>query len=302
MRVHRGKVPFLYALVAAATPALVVGACGSDAQSAAADEDLRVIPAAEAVPVAAAPVAAEPVVPAEEPAQQAATEPASAAPAARPASGGTMASPAAPARTAPAAKPQPRPYQPGAPTHAPAAEPRPERAVLAVPAGAVLDLRVETELSTRNNKAGDAFHATLLEDVLNGDGTVLLPAGAHVTGRVLEARESAGSDQPAVLQLGVVSVAVAGRTLPLQARVVDVEMEVGTRDSGKETAVKVGAGAAAGALLGKIIGKDNSDAVKGGIAGAAAGTAVAMATRGGHATVEAGARMVVRLDERLIVE
>jgi hypothetical protein len=97
-------------------------------------------------------------------------------------------------------------------------------------------------------------------------------------------------------------VEVEGRRLPLVATVTEVDMEAGTRDSDAETAAKVGAGAAAGAILGKILGGKGRDAVRGAVAGAAAGAAVAALTRDGHAVIPQGARMLMVLEEPLILE
>ena len=150
--------------------------------------------------------------------------------------------------------------------------------------------------------AGDRFHATVADDVLGANGEVLLPKGAVVNGRVAESRASGAANDPAVLRLEVESVTLDGRTLVLPAEVVEVEAAIGTRDSGQKTAVKVGAGAAAGAVIGKILGGDKSSTLKGAIAGAAVGTAAAMATKDGQAVIKPGARMVVKLTDRLVVE
>jgi hypothetical protein len=160
---------------------------------------------------------------------------------------------------------------------------------------------METGLSTRESHAGDRFRAHLEDDVLGADGMVLLPRDAVVRGRVLESRESDGSERPAFLTLEVESVVVEGVSHGLRGTVEEVEMEAATRDDGGETAAKVGVGAAAGAILGKILGGDSKDALKGAAVGAAAGAAVALATRDGHATIPEGARLVVRLDEPLVL-
>jgi hypothetical protein len=138
--------------------------------------------------------------------------------------------------------------------------------------------------------------------VLGAGGEVLIPAGTKVNARVVESRESTGSDQPAVLVVEVESLGIGAEALPLVAEVVEVESQVQARDSNTRTATKVGVGAVAGALLGRILGDDKKDAAKGAAVGAAAGAAVAIAQRDGHAVVKPGARMVVRLTERLFVQ
>ena len=182
-----------------------------------------------------------------------------------------------------------------------AADP-PTRPSAFVPAGALLLATVESELSTEKSGVGDRFHARITEDVLGANGEVRLAAGGVLNGRVATSHESTGPNDPAVLAVELESVTSDGRTLPLSAVIVELESDAEARDSDTHTAAKIGVGAAAGALVGRILGRDGSSTVKGAVAGAAAGTAVALATRNGHAVVKLGARMVVQLTERLVVE
>lgn len=168
-------------------------------------------------------------------------------------------------------------------------------------AGTLIVLTVDQALSTDHNVAGDAFTATVLHDMLAPDGEVLIAAGSSVHGAVRESLESPSSEEPPTLTLEVFSVQTAAGELPLVADVEDVEMSVENRDSDRSTAGKVAAGAAVGAIVGKITGNKTSSTVKGAVVGAAAGGVVAAATKGGHATVPEGARMIIRLGQALVV-
>ncbi len=179
----------------------------------------------------------------------------------------------------------------------PASRPEP----LSIPVGVELELAVEAELSTERNRPGDLFYATLVDDVLAPDGLVLMAQGTRLRGIVTESRPSESADVPPVLELAIEAVLTGSTEQPVSAVVVTSELEVEARDSGGETAAKVITGAAAGAILGRVLGDSRRDAVKGGIAGAAAGAAVALGTRGGHARLKPGARIVIRLERRLIV-
>jgi hypothetical protein len=181
-------------------------------------------------------------------------------------------------------------------------EPEPRSEPLAVAAGTRMVLSVEDELSTEVSLAGDTFDAVVSEDVLGSSGMVLVPRGARVRGVVLESTESSSSERPATLALGVERLELGDRLVPLVATVTELEHEAEARDSDTRTAAKVGASALGGAILGKIFGGDGEDALKGAVAGAAVGAAVAHATRSGHAKVPEGARMVVVLDEDLVLE
>jgi uncharacterized spore protein YtfJ len=166
-----------------------------------------------------------------------------------------------------------------------------------VPAGAALTFSVVEEISTKSAVAGDLFTATLVGDVLGEGGEVLLPAGSVLHGRVSESLESPRNEEPAVIQLAIVSIETPLGTQSLMANVEEVQMQTDAKDTNQLTAGKVAVGAAAGALIGRITGRTKTGAA----VGAAAGAAVAVATRDGHATIPAGAQMVVRLTETLVV-
>ncbi len=178
---------------------------------------------------------------------------------------------------------------------------RDERRALSIPVGTEIELAVESELSTERNRAGDLFYATLTDDVLAGDGLVLMPQGTRVRGVITESAASESADVLPVLEVAIEAVLWGSGEQPVRAMVVRQDLEVDERASGGETAAKVITGAAAGAILGRILGDRRQDAVKGGVVGAAAGAAVAMGTRGGHARLKPRARILIRLERPLIV-
>jgi hypothetical protein len=217
---------------------------------------------------------------------------------------------AAPSAAAPAAQPQPaRRPTPGAPapaTDAPAAA-APEEAPPAAPApraiaaGTRLGILTETELSTRTHTAGAVFQGRVESAVVDAAGNVLVPAGTRVEGRVLESRGTTDAMEEAVLYLGVETLILEGRRLPLRATVESAELELQAADSGARSAAKVATGAAAGAVVGRLLGRDTRSTVTGAVVGAAAGAGVAVTTQGGHATLRPGSVLVLRLDEAVVL-
>jgi hypothetical protein len=284
MEVRLGRVHLGLALMGA----LALGACGPDAESADDDSSTRVPPPVEAEPVGETPVPEE--TPTLDPAPQRPTAPAPAPEPAAPA-------PPPPERVIPVSTypPEPEVERPMPATEA-------VRELRALEAGRTLEVSIESGLSTESARPGDVFHAIVKDDILGSAGEVLLPIGTRLKGRVAESRQSEASGEPAVLRLEFESVTVGQAVRPLKATVVEAEMQAEARDSNATTAAKVGAGAAAGALVGRVLGRDRESAVKGAVVGTVAGTAAAIATREGHATLAHGARLVIRLDERLIVD
>lgn len=182
------------------------------------------------------------------------------------------------------------------PVETSAPEPPAPVRVVAIPAGTTIPAAMETSLSTRTHKVGDIFHARVTEEILASDGMVLVPQGARLEGRVAEASQSSSSQEEALLLLTFEHLLIMGERFPIDAVVTEVAMQTSAQASGARTAATVATGAAAGAVVGRILGGDRRSTVAGAVVGAVAGTGVALTTRDGHATIDEGARVVVRLD------
>jgi len=136
----------------------------------------------------------------------------------------------------------------------------------AVAAGATLNVRLDSQISTEDAHNGDTWTGHVTNDVTANDGRVAIPAGSPVTGVVTDAEQGTHST-PAQLDLSVRSVTVNGRTMDLNADAPEVV-------AGSQRAHKIGAiagGAAVGALLGHTVAKNNHGTLIGGLVGGAAG-------------------------------
>jgi hypothetical protein len=208
-------------------------------------------------------------------------------------------------RTPPPTATTPPRTTPSTPAPAPAPAPAPSRPRIVsypVPAGTTFGVRLNEELSTRNNPVGSSFTATLTEPILAANGTVLIPAGATVRGQVTESRESARAGQEASLAIEFTSITSGGRTYSIAGSATNTPVRLVARDSRAEQAAKVGGGAAVGAVLGQIIGRNTRSTIAGAVVGAAAGTAVAIGTAGVDAVVDAGSNVTIRMDRGITVE
>lgn len=213
----------------------------------------------------------------------------------------------APRPASPTPAPQPTPPRPSNPAPAPAPTPAPEPArprvvSYQVAAGTTFGVRLNEQLSTRNNPTGSTFNATLTESILAPNGTVLIPAGATVRGRVVESRESNRAGEDAYLSIAFTSIVSEGRTYSISGSAANTPVRLVNRDSRAEQVAKVGGGAAVGAIIGRVLGRDTKATIAGAAVGAAAGTAVAMGTAEVDAVVDAGTNVTVRLDRGITVE
>jgi hypothetical protein len=177
---------------------------------------------------------------------------------------------------------------------APAATPRVLTATAGI--GTSMSITLNQTLSTETNVAGDVFTATLQHDVTDASGTVVIPAGATIRGRLTQVEKSGHAGATGIIKLAFEAVSFDGTSYPLDATVVRASPQRQNRTAAAEQAAKIGTGAAAGAVLGRVIGGSTRAAVRGAAVGAAAGTAIAMGTADVDVVLPEGSEMVIRLD------
>jgi len=170
--------------------------------------------------------------------------------------------------------PQPSPAIQPEPTPPPQPVPPPPPKKYIIDQGTQLTVRLVDPIDSEKNQTGDTFHATLNAPITS-DGEEALPAGIQVQGHLVEVK-SAGKfagKSSVVMQLD--SITAGGRTYNLQT---DQYKKDGS-SRGKNTAEKVGAGAAIGGIIGALAGGGKGAAI-GAAAGGGLGGGVQAATKG----------------------
>ena len=165
-----------------------------------------------------------------------------------------------------------------------------------LPAGTVLPVRFETTVSSASSRPEDKVLAVVRENVLDDDGSIAIPAGSELRGRVVSAHRAGKVKGRSFLAVSFDSVEVNGRV----HRVATNRLGVLGRSGAKKDAAIIGGGAGAGALVGAIA-DGKGGAAKGALIGGATGTGVVLATRGPEVVIPAGARYRVRLADSLVV-
>jgi hypothetical protein len=176
-----------------------------------------------------------------------------------------MSSAPPPAASAPAADP--------APAAVTAPPPPPEPQKVTIPSGVSLAVRLVDAIDSATAQTGDTFHATL-EQPVAVDGDLVIPAHYDVDGHVVNAQASGKFAGRALLELQLDRIKVGDRWYNIETD--HFKQETGAR--GKNTAEKVGGGAAVGAILGGIFGGGKGAAI-GAAAGAGAGGGVQAASK-----------------------
>ncbi|MGC1463451.1 MAG: hypothetical protein WA802_14705 [Terracidiphilus sp.] len=157
---------------------------------------------------------------------------------------------------------QPPASQAGQPGTAPASP-----AVVNLPAGTRLRVRLDQDLGSKISQPGDSFPATVADDVLV-NGQVVVPRGARADGTVIDAKPLGKVKGGAYLALRLERVHTNWGSYPVSTSSVD-RAEKG---KGKRTAIMAGGGAGFGALVGALAGGGKGAAI-GALAGGGAGTA-----------------------------
>lgn len=155
---------------------------------------------------------------------------------------------------------------------APAPPPPPQK--VTIPSGTTLAIRLVDAIDSEKNQAGETFHATL-NSPLAVDGEVAIPAGYDVEGHIVDVKSAGKFAGQSLLVLQLDRISVGGKSYSITT---DQYKRQGS-SRGKNTAEKVGAGAAIGAIIGGIAGGGKGAAI-GAAAGGGVGGGVQAATKG----------------------
>jgi hypothetical protein len=169
---------------------------------------------------------------------------------------------AAPAVSAPPASAMPSPTYTSNMTTTPSAPPAPVK--LTIQEGTMLSVRLVDPIDTERNHEGEPFRATL-DGPITVDDQIAIPADADVKGVIVAAKQEGHYTGQSALALELTSISYNGHTYNLQT---GQYTRQGSSRS-KNTAAKVGTGAAVGAVLGGIFGGGKGAAI-----GAASGAGV----------------------------
>lgn len=150
---------------------------------------------------------------------------------------------------------------------APTPQAPPPPAVVDLPSGTRLRVRLDQDLGSKISQAGDSFRATVADDVVV-NGQTVIPRGARAEGTVIDAKPLGRFKGGARLEVRLDRVHTQWGSYPVATSSIE-RVEKG---KGKRTALFAGGGGAFGAIVGGLAGGGKGAAI-GALAGAGAGTA-----------------------------
>lgn len=200
-------------------------------------------------------------------------------------------------RNAPVSQPAPQQNSAPAVAQAPTPPPPPAPVVhnITLPAGTSIPVRITQTLDSATTQTGDKFTGAVASDIIV-DGLVVLTQGTPVTGHVDEAKDATHYKGSSALTISLNSISRKGERI-------EVATEAYTKQGegrGKNTAEKVGGGAAVGAILGGIFGGGKGAAI-GAAAGGGVGAGANTITKGQQVQIPSESVVRFKLSDSIMV-
>jgi hypothetical protein len=166
-----------------------------------------------------------------------------------------------------------------------------------LPMGARLNATLDQAIGTKISKTGDMFTATVSQTLYASDGSIVIPAGAKIEGRVTALDDSDHAGDPALIRLAFDRLRFNGQSYPLAAAIAQSNPVETTNSTGVDKTKQIVIGGAVGAALGGLLSKGDLDKIViGGALGAAAGSVVSLGTEM-NATLPAGSQMTLHVTQ-----
>jgi hypothetical protein len=166
-----------------------------------------------------------------------------------------------------------------------------------IPAGTTLAIRIDQRISVKSSRVGDRFTGELVEPVLAGDNSVLLPKLTQVGGIVDASHRRGHFKGRSILELRLTSLTLDGTRYPLTT----ADMVSTKKGKGRRSAAMIGGGAGLGMLVGGVA-SGGVGLLVGGLAGGGGGTALAGLTGNRDIDIPAESIIHFKLASTLVVQ
>lgn len=181
---------------------------------------------------------------------------------------------------------------PSAPAPTPAPPP-PQPITVTVPANTILTVRTIESIDSKTSSAGEVFKVSFDAPIVV-DNRVIVPRGSDAYMKLVNASSAGHFSGRSELTLVLDSFVFQGKTYHLETS--DVKQSGASR--GKNSAAKIGGGAALGALIGAVAGGGKGAAI-GAAVGGGAGTGVQVFTHGQQVKIPSETRLDFTLQQPL---
>jgi outer membrane biosynthesis protein TonB len=201
-------------------------------------------------------------------------------------------------RNTPVPMPAPQPAPAPIVAQAPQPPPQPPAPVahnITLPAGTAIPIRITETLDSATTQTGDKFTGVIASDIIV-DNMVVLPQGTPIAGHVDAAQDAKHFKGSALLTISLTAINHRGEHIACASEAYTKQGE----GRGKNTAEKVGGGAAVGAILGGILGGGRGAAI-GAAAGGGVGAGANTVTRGQQVQIPSETVIRFKLTDPVII-
>ena len=164
-----------------------------------------------------------------------------------------------------------------------------------VPAGTKVAVRTEDTIDSGKAAEGQTYAAEVADDVLDADGSVVVPRGSNAQIVIRSASKGGKIRGASDLVLDLQSISVEGQEYLVSTADLEEQGRHGV-GANKRTAEMTGGGAALGAIIGAIAGGGKGAAIGAG-AGAGGGALTQILTKGGSIKVPSETVLTFQLDK-----
>ncbi len=166
-----------------------------------------------------------------------------------------------------------------------------QKAMVTIPAGTRLLVRMSNGINSKNHKVGQRFTA-LLETNLMADDHVVAPVNSTIYVRLAESKSAGKATGKSELMIELTDVVVDGTAYPLMSD----DYSVAGNSETKKTTKRMVRGAGLGAAIGAI--RDGgSGAAKGAATGTIVNAGISLITKGEQVSIPAGTLLEFRLQQ-----
>ncbi len=121
--------------------------------------------------------------------------------------------------------------------------------------GIRIEATTDRTISSRDDKAGETFTASVSSDVTDGRGRVVIPAGSTLNLSITQLQSATDKGKAdGRITVRVSSVTIAGETYPISATITSMEHTLKGRGVGGTEVGKTAAGVVLGGIAGRVIG------------------------------------------------
>jgi hypothetical protein len=198
-------------------------------------------------------------------------------------------------QSAPVVRNLPEPLPPAPVAKTPPPPPAPVVHNVTIPTGTAIPVRITQTLDSATAIQGDKFTGIVASDIIV-DGMVAIAQGTPVTGHVDAVQDAAHFKGSSLLTISLSAIDRKGTHIELSTESYSKQ----GAGRGKNTAAKVGGGAAVGAILGGILGGGKGAAI-GAAAGGGIGAGANSVTRGQQVQIPSESEIHFRLLDPIVV-